>query len=301
MASKATTDLTVFFIDVADSTRLYEKLGDSRALREVERRLSSVKLVAEKWGAQLIKTMGDGQLFVFPKAYQAVSAAIEMQKIVANLSPQPPIPINIKIGFLHGPVVRDGDDVFGDTVNVASRICELAAGGQVLTAEPTIDLLPEDQQMMARKLGNFTVKGKSSLIAAYEFVWHQDHEMTVTQNTNIKFSSKRPVLGLKLTYRNKDWWLDQERPLVVIGRSLESDLPVTSAQASRTHAKIEFRNGKFVIIDQSTNGTYVHHDNASEIVLHREENILFGTGTIGTGHSSREHTDELIRFNVERG
>jgi adenylate cyclase len=301
MAEKATTEITVFFIDVADSTRLYEKLGDARALREVERRLSSVRLLAEKHSGHLIKTMGDGLLFIFPQAYQAVAAAVEMQKMVTNLSPQPPIPINVRIGFLHGPVVRDGEDIFGDTVNVASRICELAAGGQVLTAESTVDLLPEDQQMMARKLGNFTVKGKTALVAAYEFVWQHDHEMTVTQNTNIKFSAKRPVLGLKLTYRSKDWWLDQERPSLVIGRSLDNDLPVTSAQASRVHAKIEFRNGKFVIIDQSTNGTYVRHDNASEIVLHREENILFGTGTIGTGHSSREHEDELIRFNVERG
>jgi predicted component of type VI protein secretion system len=76
---------------------------------------------------------------------------------------------------------------------------------------------------------------------------------------------------------------------------------VSSPQGSRLHAKIEFRNGKFVLIDQSTNGTYVRHGTGAEIVLHREENILNGSGTIATGHSSRDKEDDVIRFVVERG
>ena len=69
--------------------------------------------------------------------------------------------------------------------------------------------------------------------------------------------------------------------------------------ASRLHARIERRRDKFVLIDQSTNGTYVTLEGEKEILLRREELILRGRGHISFGHTYQPEPAEVLRFACE--
>jgi predicted component of type VI protein secretion system len=69
-------------------------------------------------------------------------------------------------------------------------------------------------------------------------------------------------------------------------------------KASRVHARIERRRDKFLLVDQSSNGTYVTFAGESEIVLRREELILRGHGQIAFGHSIAESSEEIVEFSV---
>ena len=72
-----------------------------------------------------------------------------------------------------------------------------------------------------------------------------------------------------------------------MGRDPNHDCVILDKMASRNHARIEKRLDKFALIDQSANGTYVTINGRDEVVLRREEFILYGSGTIAFGESPR--------------
>jgi len=87
------------------------------------------------------------------------------------------------------------------------------------------------------------------------------------------------------------------QPAVTLGRDPQCDVVITDKMASRMHARIERRRDKFVIVDQSSNGTYVTVDGEREILLRREELILRGKGHISFGHAHQPGTgDAVLRF-----
>jgi predicted component of type VI protein secretion system len=91
--------------------------------------------------------------------------------------------------------------------------------------------------------------------------------------------------------------LDAGVGLFSLGRDAASDFIINDRRASRTHARIERRRDKFVLIDQSTNGTYVTFDGEAEFALKREEVILRGKGRISFGHAFDENS-EVVEFKV---
>lgn len=83
-----------------------------------------------------------------------------------------------------------------------------------------------------------------------------------------------------------------------MGRDDACDIPVKGYFASRLHSNIELRFGKFILADQSTNGTYVRFSDGSVQHITREEVILHGRGYISLGQSLEEGHDDLIEFAV---
>ncbi|HLF38180.1 MAG TPA: FHA domain-containing protein, partial [Burkholderiales bacterium] len=65
------------------------------------------------------------------------------------------------------------------------------------------------------------------------------------------------------------------------------------------HAKIELRGGRFVLVDQSSNGTFVTLGNNAELKLRREEAILYGSGVISLGQSAAAAGDEVVEFHCD--
>ena len=131
--------LAVLFADVSDSTRLYENMGDTAAFTQVRECLQILNEAAQRYHGRVVKTIGDGAMCVFSNAEDAARSAIEMQD---RIDLRPPSPgrskLTIRIGFHYGAVLREGDDVFGDTVNVAARMAGLAVPGQILMTASTV-------------------------------------------------------------------------------------------------------------------------------------------------------------------
>jgi hypothetical protein len=82
----------------------------------------------------------------------------------------------------------------------------------------------------------------------------------------------------------------------VIGRGQQNDIIILDTLASRMHARIEYRRGKFVLLDQSTNGTYVLTDEGEKAYLRREEFVLRGSGVISLGRAAGPEAPEVIHF-----
>src|SRR4029079_2744230 len=107
----ASTELAVLFADIAGSTRLYETLGDERALATVGRSVAGMGAACRSCDGRVVKTIGDEVMSVFATADGAAQAAIAMQANVA-LDASAPTRIAIRVGFHFGPAIERDGDVF---------------------------------------------------------------------------------------------------------------------------------------------------------------------------------------------
>lgn len=289
-------EFAVFFVDVSESTRLYENVGDATAQAAIERCISVFKDQTKVNGGRVIKTIGDEVMAIFPSASAAADAAIEMQNAIDALPPVANFKLGVRIGFHFGPVVEREGDVFGDTVNLAARLARLASKGQIMSSHETVDRLTPTQKAVSRRLYSIEVKGKANDVDLYELLWRQGGDQTTLAEQR---SAVRPrQLRLRLQYLGKELVLEGAKRSATLGRDNESDLVVIDRMASRTHGKIECRLGKFVFADHSANGTYVCLDGQPEVVLRREEIVLSGHGWIAFGQA-RADASAVVEFFCE--
>src|SRR5262249_9111577 len=120
----------VLFADVCDSTALYESLGDAPALALINTLFEKLGGITSAQEGVVIKTLGDALICQFGDADKAFRAACDMQTAAASLKPRSAPRFAIKVAFNYGPVVVKGNDVFGDTVNVCSRLNTLGSPEQ---------------------------------------------------------------------------------------------------------------------------------------------------------------------------
>jgi adenylate cyclase len=297
MERRNESTLAVLFADVAGSTRLYEKLGNAQALVAVARCLDIVRSVCEGHGGRIVKTIGDEAMAVFPAVDEATEAAAEIQAKIGELSPVGGSRMALRVGYHYGPAIETDGDVFGDSVNVAARMVALAKGGQVITSGETAGALSPWLRARVRELDRLTVKGKVEDIGIFELLWQDSADELTALTTRPKFSPAK----LELTLGERRIDLDDALPAVTFGRDPTSDVVISDKMASRIHARIERRRDKFVLIDQSSNGTYVTVDGEREIMLRREELILRGRGHISFGHGYRAEPGEVLRFSCIDG
>jgi TolB-like protein/class 3 adenylate cyclase/Tfp pilus assembly protein PilF len=119
--------------DVAGYSRLMgrDESGTLAALKAVRREIVDPQIAAH--GGRIVKTTGDGLLLEFPSVVDAVRCVIEVQTAMALKMSDVPEDrrIAFRIGVNLGDIIIDGDDIFGDGVNIASRLQEIASAGGV--------------------------------------------------------------------------------------------------------------------------------------------------------------------------
>jgi len=294
------TNMAVLFADVNDSTKLYESIGDTAAFGNVREVVGLMKGITDAYNGRVVKTIGDGLMCVFPSADGAASAAGEMQRQIAQ---RPPLKsgkqLTIRVGFHYGPVIQDGEDVFGDSVNVAARMAGLALSGQAITDSDTVAALSSSLRDTMRQINALPVRGKAEEIEVYELMWQASVDRTVIPGRIAAPSvPSRPSSGptLKLVYRGRELIA---RDTIYLGRDASNTMFIMDPMASRRHAKIELRAGKFVLVDQSSNGTFVIVGNSAEHRLKREEMILYSSGKIAFGHSIADSAAEVVEFTCD--
>lgn len=283
--------MAVLFADVSGSTRLYERVGDASALATIGDCMALVQAAAAGHAGRLVKTIGDEAMVVFPTASHAAAAAGEIQLRMSEYARERGLSLSLRVGFHCGEAIESQNDVYGDCVNVAARMVALAKGGQVILTAATADALSAELRGKVREVDVLTVKGKQKDIVIMELVWQDSADLT-TLTTRPKLRAAR----LELTHGGRAIELGLATTAVAIGRDAQNDVVIADRLASRMHARIERRRDKFVLVDQSSNGTFVTVDGEGEIQLRREELMLRGRGRISFGHAYAADPAETLSY-----
>lgn len=151
----------VMFADMMGYTALMQE-NEQRAklLRDRQREILQHEVPAHN--GKIVQYYGDGALSLFDSAIDAVHAGIKIQ---LALQQHPRVPL--RIGIHSGDVVYDDEGVFGDCVNLASRIEALGAPGSVLISDKVYDEIKNQPDLPTRLLGNFNLKNVKRQVPVY--------------------------------------------------------------------------------------------------------------------------------------
>ena len=293
---------TILFVDICGSTQLYETLGNARAQAIIARTFEILSKAATRHVGTVIKTIGDEVMCSFTTARDAAHAAVDMQRSVKQAAALDDLGIKslaVRVGFHSGPVISHAADVFGDTVNVAARVVAHAKPGQILVAKQTVRKLPRDVVASLRFVGSTPVKGKKDLVELHELIWEREN-LTLVQDV-AAVEARPETIRLTATFASQTIELGHNQPVLQMGRGAENEFVIADPLASRMHARIEFRRDRFVLVDQSLNGTFVQVPGAPEAVLRRDEMVLNTSGRISLGKSTASAQQLCVRFRVQRG
>ncbi len=119
----------IMFTDIVGYTALMGK-NEQKAFDFLHKNREIQKPIIEQYGGRCIKELGDGIMASFPAVSNAVYAAIKIQEACTNSQA-----FELRIGIHQGEVVFENDDIFGDAVNIASRLQALAPPGGIFVSE----------------------------------------------------------------------------------------------------------------------------------------------------------------------
>jgi class 3 adenylate cyclase len=145
----------ICFVDISGFTDLTEQRGDEAAADLASLMGPLVRRTAEPHGGKVVKYLGDGVMLYFGHVEDAVSATLETVVAIADAGLPP-----AHAGIATGPVVFQGGDYFGRTVNLAARIMERAQPGQVLVSQEVVDRVGSDG-VAFEPIGAVELKGVS--------------------------------------------------------------------------------------------------------------------------------------------
>ncbi|MDE2607568.1 MAG: adenylate/guanylate cyclase domain-containing protein [Burkholderiales bacterium] len=291
----------VVFADLVGSTGIFERLGDATAGRFVTQLTTALAKVFEQHNGRVVKLLGDGLFVVFPQEDQALTACIAIQERLQHKPVRPGgvgRPVQMQMGIESGEVVEIQGDCYGDAVNSAARLADLAGADQILTTQRVRDALPPGQQEKLRGLGPMYLRGKAGATEVYRVEWQPEHDADATVMGASMFGQPMGA-QLEISIGGQTRLLEADGEPLTLGRSATADLAVNDTRVSRLHATIEWRGGHFVLIDASSFGTWVYFGNQPEpVVLRRTECYLVGQGQIALGCDRNAEAAPVATFSV---
>ncbi len=297
---------TVVFADLTGSTGVFEALGNAKATETVTRLTQWISQVCEAHGGRVVKTLGDGVLALFPNAVCAIDAVVEMQRnhLKRILNWPPRLRMRLQVGVACGEVVEVDGDCYGDAVNVASRLSDLSGADQIWATDTATEQIssPADG-VRFRSLGPINIRGKAEARVIFQVDWQEEvlSELLTApaglQHLQPRRDARQGQIELS--------WLDVNASFSVselpihLGRVNEAEFVVNDQRVSRLHAKIEWRNGTFVLSDMSSYGTWVRFTGSdTELALRRDECVLHGGGDIALGAPFSDFTVPTVSFTL---
>lgn len=294
------------FADVVGSTQLYEQFGDSKASETVAICLDVMKDATHQFNGTVIKTIGDEVMSTFPTVDEAMAAASLMQARISSdkesdeeTTAENRIPVSIRVGCHFGPVVQEQNDIFGAAVHTANRMTSQAKARQIVISGSTVERMGSKWRKQTRQIDVATVRGRLQEVALFELLWQPDEATSMLPTIEWENRSRRTNGKLTLTFRDSTVVVNEGRKSINIGRADDNDLVIKGNLISRIHARIEQRRGRFILIDQSTNGTFLQDVQGEETFVRRDSIELVGEGIIGLGKVAKPGAPLSIHFICE--
>lgn len=287
-------DVGILYADISGSTRLYRTLGTDEAKRQLERCVKRIERSVESFKGTLLSSAVEEMVATFPCADDVVLAALDMQRRIADLPPVSGVRLTIRIGVHFGSLNQGKDGLSGNAAEIGRSLLNLAGSGQIVTCDMTAACLSKPLQDGLLPIGGdmtlSTPLGDCQLFEIRERPGQGAYRPTATANAVA--IAANPAERLFVRVNGAAYVIDNAAPRMSFGRDKECSYVLRGSKVSRHHAVIEKRGRSgFVLVDQSTNGTYLKLDGHEEQRLQETEAIISGRGKIGFGHTTEVDGD----------
>jgi|SRR6185312_1725701 len=256
-------------------------------------RLVPLQTLLKNRGAQLEEFDNRHVLAAFESTDNAVEAARELHlALISTEPPTSPVHMALHAGS-EGPGKTSAKGALGLVVhNVAALADQMA----LVLSEPAWKALTPALQGSAVSSLKPVPQGAGG--ALYEMPWTEPSEAERTRMVTMMFEKQdiTAVAHLVITYRDQQIQVSVSQPAIIMGRSSQCDLIVNHQSASRLHARIEYKDGNFVLVDQSGNGTFVRFSDGDKIKVHNKGVPIRGAGDIGLGDAKDAMSEDAVRF-----
>ena len=212
----------IMFTDIADFTEISAK-DEENAFALIEKQREILKPIVFEFGGEWLKEMGDGLLISFPSSKQAVNCAIKIQHTLKEINE-----LNLRIGIHQGDILEKDGDVFGDDVNVASRIEPFAAIGGIAISHKVQSDISSSPEFKTEFISQPLLKGVRQEVKIYCIVSHNLPKTDISKVT-AKTESKGfkwnafSISGVVLTVIGISLWINFS--FVGIGVTIEEEVP----------------------------------------------------------------------------
>ena len=167
----------IMFTDIAGFTDLSAR-DEEKAYGLIEKQREILKPIVSDFGGEWLKEMGDGLLLSFPSSKQAVNCAIKIQHTVKEIDE-----LNLRIGIHQGDILEKDGDIFGDDVNVASRIEPFAAVGGIAISHKVQSDISSSPEFETKFISQPSLKGVRQDVKVYCITSHDLPETEITKVT----------------------------------------------------------------------------------------------------------------------
>jgi class 3 adenylate cyclase len=162
----------ILWTDLEGHTPIMQRLGDDagrEVLREHER---LVRDALTAHGGTEVKTMGDGFVAWFSSAQQALSCAVSLQRTFADRNAGAAEPLHVRVGINAGEPLAEQDDLFGNSVIAAARICHEAAGDEIVVSD-VVRQLVAGKGFAFTERGLVALKGFDEALRLFNVTWRE--------------------------------------------------------------------------------------------------------------------------------
>lgn len=301
-------ELTIAFVDLTGSVSVFETLGNDRATQAVTKLTQWIGATGQEHGGKVVKMLGDGVLLSFTNNRHAVEAMTQIQQEHSQRVAQWPnrLKLLMQIGMARGQVVQIDGDCFGDAVNVASRLSDLAGPEQILATDTVVRKLGARSGVRSRSLGPMRIKGRVEPCEVFRIEWQKEmlsEFLTLPADLHALRKTTESVFGgIELG------WLDASHAFSLtdlplkIGRVPEADFVVSDPRVSRMHASIDIRSGNYLLEDTSSYGTWVRFAGTDNVIaLRRQECLLHSDGEFAMGAPFTDISAPTVGFKLVDG
>ena len=238
------------FADISGSTKIYEAIGNIKAEKAISSALKKASEFVSDENGIVIKTIGDEIMCRFEDCNQAFNVSNKIHNYFQNNKIEGEVIMSFRIGIHYdSTIISDNGDAFGDCVNVASRLANIARAKQTIFSKELFFQLDPSHQDDSREYDVTSIKGKKEQYTIYEHVWEKsefgdnDEDLTTISMHATSMHSRISHIEesnhkMELSYINIKEPVQitaKENEFITIGRSIESNIPVVSIMASRAH------------------------------------------------------------------
>jgi len=304
----STDERAIVLAEVLEDPMLKTRLGSTEAMYLIERYIKRMERTVEACNGNILAVLDNSMLLAsFDTAESMLYAVVQMQQRVTALPPDSGVKLSVRIGAEQGLAEKTKKGWAGNAFEASMSLRQCAGAGQIFVGNGVFEALPEELRTTA--LAPVFLPDNDGLPASekpriiYEVEWQNDlpSQWPPSRSTPPRKDLREgPSLESRLVLHHSGREITlsaQKKQKIVLGRDgSQCEIVLSDRRASRVHARIEYNGEYFVLVDQSSNGTYLTLGGNPEVLVHRSEMALFGRGCIAFVLPRHSGEVELVEF-----